>query len=291
MAVVKRCKPLDSLIHIFGFGVHLIVTCTLDDEKVLLIGRELEQRLAIPEGEGRSEPATHNNLKRLRQQLRDKIEGVEAQHQTDSSEVQAVGGVLGVPRRSAIELHRIEKVRVLNPCFFGVGQTAGDPRIATRFASSGLRGPMLADCLERLPDRIRRGLGLAECAAYVDRDDRADRFEARLGKGGVDRIPASRADTQNTHATLVNIGQSHQKIERAAYVLHAGVRVFQIARFATTFALVRRIVCEGYETLLGHLLAIDRANLLLDAAAGRNNDKSSIGSLRVEPGRKADVAS
>lgn len=71
--VVERAEPFHCLTDIFRLIIHFIVPGAFDNEEVLLGPRPLPQRLAVRGRERHAQPAAHNHLDRLRQQLADKM--------------------------------------------------------------------------------------------------------------------------------------------------------------------------------------------------------------------------
>ena len=68
------------MIYILRLVVHIVVTCPFDDEQILLVFGLLKELLSVIEREGRSQPACHNNLNRLRQKLTDKVKRIKTQY-------------------------------------------------------------------------------------------------------------------------------------------------------------------------------------------------------------------
>ena len=60
------------------------MTGILDDVEPVPVGGALEQRLAVREGEGHSEPARDDHLHRLGKKLPHQVEGVEAKHRPEA---------------------------------------------------------------------------------------------------------------------------------------------------------------------------------------------------------------
>ncbi len=58
------------------------------------------------------------------------------------------------------------------------------------------------------------------------------RLDAVIGHGGVDGVTAAGADTPNTDALGVDIGQRLQIIYRGTYVFDPGGGVFKVVRIA-----------------------------------------------------------
>ncbi|MCY1363936.1 hypothetical protein D9M69_507190 [compost metagenome] len=71
-------------------------------------------------------------------------------------------------------------------------------------------------------------------------------------------------------------------VHRTAEILDAGGRVFQVARFAVTGALERRIECQGHITQLGEFAGVKAGCLLFATADGVRADDGRVALLRIE---------
>lgn len=122
------------------------MTCVLYNEDVSLVPSFLPKQMPIRERTGRADTTADDDLKRLRQQLVDKVKCVEAEDCGIAPEKSAVRGMLVLTSRRSVVLHRLERIGVGNAGRFGLLKAVWQLRIASRGTAAGLQRPLHAHC-------------------------------------------------------------------------------------------------------------------------------------------------
>lgn len=121
---------------------------------------------------------------------------------------------------------------------------------------------------------------LLELARDVGGDDRGHRFDAVIGSGSGERVPATRADAEQADTRRVHALHGVQERDSALEVLDALPRILEAARHALTFALVRGIERQGDEPSLCEHARVERSRLFLHTTPRMPDDERGHGPIQ-----------
>jgi hypothetical protein len=229
-------QPCDRRIDVFWLVVHVVVARAFDFKEVLrLRRRKVEQappRLVLA---SRAAASANDNLKRLGQQIWHEAECVETQDTAVADEQQAVRRIrmpiLGLP----IKRDGLQQLGISGTCRLGFHKAIRNPWISPCRGAARLRSALRRNIQEHLTDV---GKQAAHRFANVVGNNRAHRLEAPFGQGCLDGVAAACTDPEKSDPRVVDIGKRRQMIDSAMNVFDPNGRIFEIARFASTFALV-----------------------------------------------------
>ena len=125
---------------------------------------------------------------------------------------------------------------------------------------------------------------VTELSPHVDGADGRDCLDAMVGGGGGDHVATGGADAQCANAIRCNLVAHTKEGDGCLNILDPVGGIFEPSRLAFAFALICRVESKSDEAPLGQPPRVHTRGLLLNAAAGRADDNSWEGRVRIGVG-------